>query len=175
MRIAGIDPGTASTGFAVIEYGGDRSKILKTIVVETPKELDIQHRIYQIFGTVEGYIRVNRPELIAIEDFTFQGRTITHDAQGVNRVIGALYLLLEYAPISMLMASDWKHAISGLRCPQSGFRTPGESKKQLDLAVRRAVQLRTGYIIAGEKQHVIDAAGVALVGGDRYKIQGGTP
>ena len=171
MRIVGLDPGTASTGFAVIEHGGDRSKILKTIVISTPPELDIQHRIYQIFGTVEGYIKVFRPKLIAIEDFTFQGRTITHDAQGVNRVIGALYLLLDYAPISMLMASDWKHAITGLRCPKSGFRTPGESKKHLDLAVRRAVSLRTCYVFAGEKQHVIDAAGVALVAGDRWGLE----
>ena len=36
MRILGIDPGFAIVGFGVIDYDGNKSKLVQTIVITTP-------------------------------------------------------------------------------------------------------------------------------------------
>ena len=162
MIILGIDPGTKSTGLCVLSYEGDTSTILKTQTITTPPDFDIIRRVCCIFDAVEDVVMENAPDLIGVEDFSYQGRNITLDAQGVNRVIGALYLLSERrCPIVMLGAGDWKHALT---------RHVHANKKTLDFDVRHCVKLRTGHSFGNAKQHEIDATGVALVAGDRFYL-----
>lgn len=162
MLIMGIDPGTRNTGLCLINHDGDRSTIIKTQTVTTLKGLDLIKQICKIYDAVFYAVMEGSPELIGIEEFSYQGRTITDDAQNVNRVIGVLYLLSNFAPIMMLQAADWKLALSrGVPASSLG------GSRSLDFAIRRGAELRTGYSFGNAKQHEIDAAGVALVAGDR--------
>lgn len=165
MIILGIDPGTKSTGLCLLSYEGDTSTIIKTQTITTPPDFDIIRRVCCIFDAVEDVVMENAPDLIGVEDFSYQGRNITLDAQGVNRVIGALYLLSERrCPIVMLGAADWKFALSR-NVPLSA------GKKSIDFAVWLSIELRTLHSFGKTaKQHEIDAAGVALVAGDRFYL-----
>ena len=162
MRILGIDPGMKSTGVCLLEYCRDWSSILKTVTITTPPDFDIIRRVCFIFDAVEELVMEEAPNLIGIEDFVDQKTTLTVDAQDVNRVIGALYLFSERCPIFMLGAADWKHAL----CPH----VPRD-KRSKDFAVRRSVEIRTRYSFGSAKQHEIDAAGIALVAGDRNRFE----
>lgn len=52
MKVLGIDPGIAATGYAVCEFGAE-NKILNAGVIKTDKNLDVQNRLYEIFKALE--------------------------------------------------------------------------------------------------------------------------
>lgn len=157
-RILGIDPGTRSTGLGLIEHSGDKAFIVELKTVKTPKGLGLIPSIVAIFNAVTVFAKISEPDLIVMEDFRFQGRSITAAGRGVDRLVGALSLLSRQWPLSLLEARDWKPALVGVRCKAS------------EEAVKYVVELRTGYRFKRQGPHVIDAAGIALVGGDRENL-----
>jgi len=47
LILLGIDPGTASTGYAVVDIGGKKPELLKAAVISTPAK-DLMHRRLKI-------------------------------------------------------------------------------------------------------------------------------
>lgn len=71
MIILGIDPGTATTGFGVIEITDEDAKLIDYGCIETPKNLPLAERLNQISKDLEEIIQEWKPDTIAIEELFF--------------------------------------------------------------------------------------------------------
>lgn len=164
MYILGIDPGKRAMGFCAIKYGV-KPVILKTHTTTSKRDWDLKKQVVLMFEAAEAFAAVYEPDLIVVEDFVYQGRSITKSGREVDRIVGALLLLSRTFQMSLYSPQDWKQALVGKHM----------GVKADDAAVKWAVELRTGYVFQkGDKQHAIDAAGVALVGGDREVRKSGS-
>lgn len=71
MRILGIDPGTATIGFGVIEYHEDQCTLLDYGCIKTEKQFALPERLRQIHQDLESLLKEWKPETVAIEDIFF--------------------------------------------------------------------------------------------------------
>ena len=68
MRILGIDPGSDTTGWGVIEGDGARCRMLQCGVIRSPPAQEFPARLLKISNAIEDIINLHRPEACAIED-----------------------------------------------------------------------------------------------------------
>ena len=71
MIILGIDPGTAITGFGVIEFDGYDFQMIDCGSIITSKDLPHQQRIIQIITDLESLIEKYHPDQVALEELFF--------------------------------------------------------------------------------------------------------
>ncbi|OGT52104.1 MAG: crossover junction endodeoxyribonuclease RuvC [Gammaproteobacteria bacterium RIFCSPHIGHO2_12_FULL_41_15] len=64
--ILGIDPGSRTTGFGVIEHQGNRMTCITHGCIAV-QEADLQQRLFQIFEAISNIIEQYKPQLAAIE------------------------------------------------------------------------------------------------------------
>src|SRR5688500_6508223 len=88
LRVLGIDPGTASTGFGVVEF---RAQALSTVtggVISTASDLPLERRLASIAGHLSELLDEHRPDALAIEEVFF-GRNV-RSAFAVGQARGAV-------------------------------------------------------------------------------------
>ncbi|NLZ43552.1 MAG: crossover junction endodeoxyribonuclease RuvC, partial [Clostridia bacterium] len=66
MRIMGIDPGTATTGFGLLEHEGSRLHLLEYGVIRTEPGVPDAARLLQIHREVKALLENHRPDAIAV-------------------------------------------------------------------------------------------------------------
>ena len=64
MRILGIDPGYAIVGYGVVDYIGNKFKVIDFGAVETPKEMPFSKRLLYIFHELNDIIDRYRPDFM---------------------------------------------------------------------------------------------------------------
>ena len=67
MRILGIDPGFAIVGIGIIEYTGNRFKVINYTKITTESHTDFSERLKCIFNQLNCIIDEYSPDVIAIE------------------------------------------------------------------------------------------------------------
>lgn len=110
MRTLGIDPGTASTGFGLVEAVNDKLVFVDHGVIKTAAQESPQARLKKIFSELKALIKDFRPEAIAIEKLFFGKNTKT--AMKVGQARGVVLLcaaeakvaVAEYTPLEVKMA-----------------------------------------------------------------------
>lgn len=85
MKILGIDPGTATTGFGVIQKTGSKLTALDYGVISTEKSLPMHLRLNIIFQDLEDVIKSHKPDLIAVEQLFFVQNITTGISVGQAR------------------------------------------------------------------------------------------
>ncbi len=76
MRVLGIDPGLATTGYAVLEAGDRRFRVLEAGVIRTPADTPLPQRLHTLYEDTKRLLRDYRPDAVAIEELFFaQNRT----------------------------------------------------------------------------------------------------
>lgn len=110
MRIIGIDPGYAITGFGIIEYIDNRFKVLKFGVVSTPAGTPFDKRLLKISDELDLLIKMYKPGSMAVEELFFSRNTTTAmgtaHARGVAILTGARAGIdvYEYTPLQVKIA-----------------------------------------------------------------------
>ncbi len=107
MRIIGIDPGTATTGFGVIDVDDGIMKVFEWGLIETPKDGAPENRLNLIHEELNRKLRLFKPDVLAIEKVFFATNAKT--AISVGQAIGVMMLsaakhripVREYAPGSI--------------------------------------------------------------------------
>lgn len=82
MRILGIDPGTATTGFGLIEVNGKSLTVKEWGLVETDKESLPEKRLEIIFRETTNLIKKYAPDIFAFEKIFFATNAKTAIAVG---------------------------------------------------------------------------------------------
>jgi len=155
MIVLGIDPGTATTGFGVIEVNGGREmRTLEYGLIETSKETTPGKRLIKIYEELmEAVIGVHNPDVFVIEKLFFATNAKTAirvgQAQGAMLMAAARHDLAvyEYSPMTI------KKVLTG----------NGRADKAL---VQRSVRRYLGAGVRkrkGEKTHFDNAADALAV------------
>lgn len=90
MRVLGIDPGTARTGWAVLEKKKNGITAIAFNCFETKKEEGVAQRLEKIFIEVKRLIKEYSPQMVAIEEVFFSANAKTAFAVGQAR--GVIFL-----------------------------------------------------------------------------------
>ncbi|MFQ5942960.1 MAG: crossover junction endodeoxyribonuclease RuvC [Anaerolineales bacterium] len=111
MLVIGIDPGTARTGYGVVEQEKDGSlTAVEYGVIETSAELPQSKRLAEISSQLSQLINLHRPESAAVEKLFVREHVNT--ALSVGQASGVAMLTLaqaelevrEYAPVAVKQA-----------------------------------------------------------------------
>jgi len=147
MRILGLDPGTATTGYGIIDAKDGHLQVVAYGVVLTPAGDPAPERLQSIFRQMNALLAEYRPDTAGVEQLFF-GRNIT-TAIAVGQARGVLLLALAEAgvPVSEYSPPKVKEAVTGY----------GKAEKaQVQLMVRHLLDL-------AETPHPDDAADALAV------------
>lgn len=134
MMILGVDPGTATMGYGVIEKIGNRYHALQYGVLETSKALTAPERLLRLYKGLQELIDLYQPDVVVTEQLLF--RTNRRTAMQVARAAGVVLLVAaqkginwyEYTPLQV------KQAVTGYG---------GAEKSQVQRMVQKLLGLET--------------------------------
>lgn len=104
MKILGIDPGTATTGYGLVELTEDGVTVGKWGLIETDKNVLKERRLEKIFEETLELINIHNPDCFVIEKVFFSNNAKTviavGQAQGVMLLAAGkkFVSVFEYAP-----------------------------------------------------------------------------
>lgn len=113
MRIIGLDPGTATTGYGIIDVVDDQLVAVTYGVIKTSPRLAMPQRLQQIYDELSALLEQYEPESAGVEELFF-GRNVT-TAITVGQARGVLLLALANAniPIKAYSPPKIKDAVVG--------------------------------------------------------------
>ena len=82
MRILGIDPGLAATGYAIIDSDRTKNRALAYGCIKTVASEEMPLRFAKIYGKLTEIIKREKPEVMAIEKLFFQKCHQRHAGRG---------------------------------------------------------------------------------------------
>lgn len=97
MRILGIDPGTARTGWAIVDENKSKITAVAFDCFETRKEELLSVRLEKIFKEIKRLIKKYNPEMVAIEEVFFSSNAKTAFAVGQAR--GVIFLAAQMGKV----------------------------------------------------------------------------
>lgn len=149
LRVLGLDPGTATTGWAVIEEKGGKMLPVAFGHIATSKNLNESARIAKINRKLEKILKLHKPEEAAVEKLFFfkNKKTVIQ----ISQSRGSLLLTLEknkvkiasYTPLQV------KQALTGYGRAE---------KRQMQLMAKNILNLKT----IPSPDDVADAIAVAI-------------
>ncbi|MDX9801980.1 MAG: crossover junction endodeoxyribonuclease RuvC [Spirochaetia bacterium] len=149
VRILGIDPGLAQTGWGIVDYADCRYSHVIHGVIQTPSDADISCRLELIYDRLDKILNMYKPSEAGIESIFFARNVLS--AIPVAHAKGVIHLLcaqkkitaVEYTPLQI------KQAIVG-----SGRA----EKKQVQSLVKLLLKLEK----IPEPDHASDALAAAI-------------
>jgi crossover junction endodeoxyribonuclease RuvC len=113
MRVLGFDPGTATTGYGVVEGKGNRLTHIAHGVITTPPGDHFADRLQSIYDDACALIRLHEPEAVAIEELFFTKNVTTGIAVAQARGVLALAATQSDLPIGEFSPREMKAAVAG--------------------------------------------------------------
>ncbi len=113
MRVLGFDPGTATTGYGVVEGKGSRLAHVAHGVISTPAHTPFAARLRTIHEEAARLIREYKPDSVAIERLYFARNVTMGLAVAQSRGVIALAAELAGLPIGEFSPLEVKNAVVG--------------------------------------------------------------
>jgi crossover junction endodeoxyribonuclease RuvC len=158
MRILGLDPGIARTGWGVIEVQSAKCKVQSFGCIETSKELATEKRLQLLYEKVSGILEKEKPEAFAIEELFFNTNTTTAMIVGQARGVVLLAATQQEVPISIYTPLQVKIAVTGYGRAE---------KKQVGQMVKTILHLDA----IPKPDDTADALAIALTHAFSYKMK----
>ena len=149
MRVLGIDPGTATTGFGVIDASGQKVKFVQAGVITTPSTEDMPKRLLTIYQELSQLITEFQPEQMAVELLYFATNVTTAMTVGQARGVVLLSAAQAGLPIYEYTPLQVKQGVTGY----------GQAKKP---QVQEMVKTLLGLKSIPKPDDAADALAVAL-------------
>ena len=149
MRILGIDPGLATTGFAILDIEGNAKRLIDVGVIRTPAKLPLGQRLKELYEDMQSILKEYKPKYCSIEQLFFS-KNVTTGIQ-VSHARGVIIMALhehgvevhEYTPSAM------KRALTG----------DGRADKK---AIQKMVKLELKLTDVPKPDDAADAVSLAL-------------
>jgi crossover junction endodeoxyribonuclease RuvC len=157
MRILGIDPGSGSTGYGLIETDGSRHKTLLYGAIKTQPRRPFPVRLLKIHQELDRILAGNHADIMAIEEVfhatNVQSALRLGHARGIALLVAAQHGMdvFEYSPLEI------KSAVVGYGRAE---------KNQIQTMVRLLLDLPD----IPSPDHAADALAVAICHAHRIKI-----
>lgn len=110
MRILGIDPGSVSTGYGIIETDGIKHELVLYGAIKTPSRKPFHERLFKIYKDLSDILVREKAEVMAIEEVFYaanvQSALRLGHARGVALLVAAQNGLpvCEYSPLEIKSA-----------------------------------------------------------------------
>jgi crossover junction endodeoxyribonuclease RuvC len=108
IRIFGVDPGTATTGYGVVDsLGNDAYKYIASGIIQTKKDLNTGERLKQIRQDMLELIQEYKPSVLVVESIFFfkNAKTVIPVAQAKGVILEAAasfnLATFEYTPMQV--------------------------------------------------------------------------
>jgi len=132
MRILGVDPGIATTGFGVIEKCGNRLQVIDFGTIITKPNQDLAERLLILGSQLDDIIKKFEPQTAAVERLFFNVNVKTALTVGQARGV-ILYSLAK----NQLQVADYTPL--QVKCAVSGYGRA--DKKQVQKMVQKLLNL----------------------------------
>ena len=149
MIVLGIDPGTAATGYGVVERTGSQLRAVDYGCLETLPSMELPRRLLEIHQAVTELILTHRPELLGVERLFFNRNVQTAFAVGQARGVVLLAAAEHGIPVFEYGPHEVKLAVTGY----------GRAGKE---QVQRMVQMVLGMPVLPRPDDAADALAVAI-------------
>ena len=159
MIVLGIDPGTASTGYGVLEGSGSKLRLRSAGVIETRAGTPLERRLAEIHACVGDLLDDHGAEAIAIEELYFGANVRTAFAVGQARGAVLLAAGQRGVPSRSYTPQQVKAAVCG----------NGRADKE---QVGRMVARLLGLSAPPSPDHAADALAVAICDLNRAPLAG---
>ena len=147
MIVLGIDPGTASLGYGIVERTAGRLREVDHGCLTTSPDLGLPERLLAIHALVDELISLHQPDLLGVERLFFSRNVQTAFAVGQAR--GVLLAAAQHGtPVREATPNEVKSAITGY----------GAADKE---QVQRMVQLVLGMSELPRPDDAADALAIA--------------
>ncbi|MGC9357185.1 MAG: crossover junction endodeoxyribonuclease RuvC [Anaerolineae bacterium] len=113
MRVLGIDPGLAITGYAVVEEEGTRLDLIALGVIRTAAKTPAPQRLRTIYARLQEIIAEHQPTAAAVEELFFSRNVRTAMSVGQARGVALLALADAELPIGEYTPLQIKQAVTG--------------------------------------------------------------
>jgi crossover junction endodeoxyribonuclease RuvC len=147
--VLGIDPGTAATGYGIIERDGSRLRLIDYGCLETLSTQQLPTRLLEIHRAVTELIVTHRPDQIGVERLFFNRNVQTAFAVGQARGVVLLAAAEHGLPVFEYGPHEVKMAVTGY----------GRADKT---QVQRMVQMVLGMSKLPKPDDAADALAVAI-------------
>jgi len=149
LKVLGVDPGTATTGVAIVEERKGKLNAVYYDCIKTSAKLPISHRLNIIYKGINDIILTYSPDCLAVEELFFSSNVKT--AISVGQARGVILLaghqnkldVYKYTPLQV------KKAVVGLG---------NASKKQVQYMVKAILKIGDEKI----KDDAADALAIAI-------------
>jgi len=149
MIVLGIDPGTADTGYGVIQSSGSRLRALADGVIRTARGVAPELRLAEIHERVGELLDRHTPQAVAVEELYFGANARTAFAVGQARGVILLAAGQRGVPARSYTPQQVKAAVCG---------HGSADKQQVATMVTRLLGLRE----PPRSDHAADALAVAV-------------
>jgi crossover junction endodeoxyribonuclease RuvC len=146
--VLGIDPGTASLGYGIVERNG-RLRAVDYGCLETTARTPLPDRLVAIHAQVTELIELHRPDLVAVERIFYSRNAQTAFAVGQARGVILLAAAQHGLPVREATPSEVKVAVTG----------HGRSAKE---EVARMVRLVLSMDVTPTPDDAADALAIAI-------------
>ena len=158
MRIIGIDPGIALTGFGIVDHKESRTALVEYGCIRTKAGYDVAARLDTIYRDIQAIILKLKPDVMAVEKIFFNRNVSSAmqvgEARGVVMLAGGHFHLpiYEYTPLQV------KQAVVGY----------GRAEKQ---QVQHMIRVILSLSAVPAPDDAADALAIAICHGHSRKMQ----
>ena len=113
MRILGIDPGFAITGYSIIDYIGNKFNLITSGAVTTKAGESFPLRLLKLNNDLENIIDEYKPDAISVEELFFKGKKQQAMEAALDELVNKLQLgaeQFETAALILRTESEAKEA-----------------------------------------------------------------
>ncbi|MCK4390140.1 MAG: crossover junction endodeoxyribonuclease RuvC [Desulfobacterales bacterium] len=152
LKVIGIDPGLAATGFGVVQGSGSRIGDYVFGTIRTSKAETLPSRLHRIFSEVCSILISEKPDLMVIEDI-FSLKQYPKSSIALGKVSGVILLACSQCGVVTMEVPvrEVKRILTG---------NGNANKNQIERAVRRFLKRDTPIT----PSHASDAVALALIG-----------
>jgi len=133
MLVIGIDPGTATTGYGLVQENENGSlSVVEYGAILTPASKEMPDRLLDLFNQLTNLLLLHRPDSGAVEKLFFQRNVRTAISVGQGRGVVLLALAQAGIPVAEYTPLQIKQAIAGYG---------GAGKSQMQQMVKALLEL----------------------------------
>ena len=156
LKVIGVDPGLADTGFGIVQGAGSRIRDYAFGTIRTSKTETLPGRLHHIFSELYSILNSEKPDLMVIEDI-FSLKRYPKSSIALSKVCGVILL------------AGFRHGIQAMELPAREVKriltgNGNATKDQVERAVRHFLKRDTPIT----PSHASDGIALALVGLFRY-------
>lgn len=134
MKILGVDPGTAATGYGVVVRGdGDADTLVECGVIRTDADAPLEDRLREIHEAMGDVLERHAPDIAAVEGVFYGKNVRTTVLLGHTRGVILLAAAQRGVPVAEYTPAEIKNAVVG-----SGQAT----KEQVQFMTKKLLRLK---------------------------------